>query len=121
VASCPSRFSRPASKGDPWSTSRSPAPTAQGLYDPAYEHDACGVGFVARLDGVASHDIVEKGLEVLRNLDHRRRDLHDDRIHHQPAIGSRQGLGKRSRRRTTSTCSRAKTGGTVWASPVFTA
>ena len=46
-------------------------PTAQGLYDPAYEHDACGVGFVARLDGVASHDIVEKGLEVLRNLDHR--------------------------------------------------
>lgn len=46
-------------------------PTAQGLYDPAFEHDACGVGFVARLDGVASHDIVEKGLEVLRNLDHR--------------------------------------------------
>jgi glutamate synthase (NADPH/NADH) large chain len=46
-------------------------PTAQGLYDPAYEHDACGVGFVARLDGIASHDIVEKGLEVLRNLDHR--------------------------------------------------
>src|SRR5487761_2303585 len=46
-------------------------PTAQGLYDPAYERDACVVGFVARLDGVASHDIVEKGLEVLRNLDHR--------------------------------------------------
>ncbi len=46
-------------------------PTAQGLYDPAYEHDACGVGFVATLDGIASHQIVEQGLEVLRNLDHR--------------------------------------------------
>jgi len=42
-----------------------------GLYDPAYEHDACGVAFVARLDGVPTHDIVSKGLEALRNLDHR--------------------------------------------------
>ena len=42
-----------------------------GLYDPAYEHDACGVAFVAQLDGVARHDIVAKGLEALRNLDHR--------------------------------------------------
>ncbi|GAB3704613.1 glutamate synthase large subunit [Mariniluteicoccus flavus] len=44
---------------------------AQGLYDPAYEHDACGVAFVATLTGEPSHDIVEKGLEALRNLDHR--------------------------------------------------
>ncbi|HPZ50556.1 MAG TPA: glutamate synthase subunit alpha, partial [Propionibacteriaceae bacterium] len=46
-------------------------PVAQGLYDPANEHDACGVGFVARLDGDATHAIVEQGLEILRNLDHR--------------------------------------------------
>ncbi len=43
----------------------------QGLYDPAFEHDACGVAFVARLTGVAGHDIVAQGLEALRNLDHR--------------------------------------------------
>ena len=43
----------------------------QGLYDPAFEHDACGVAFVARLSGQAGHDIVEQGLEALRNLDHR--------------------------------------------------
>ncbi|MCG6566584.1 glutamate synthase large subunit [Tessaracoccus sp. ZS01] len=42
-----------------------------GLYDPVNEHDACGVAFVAQLDGVARHDIVAKGLEALRNLDHR--------------------------------------------------
>ena len=42
-----------------------------GLYDPAFEHDACGVAFVAKLDGVARHQIVEQGLEALRNLDHR--------------------------------------------------
>ncbi|AQP47189.1 glutamate synthase large subunit [Tessaracoccus aquimaris] len=42
-----------------------------GLYDPSYEHDACGVAFVAHLDGEARHDIVAKGLEALRNLDHR--------------------------------------------------
>jgi glutamate synthase (NADPH/NADH) large chain len=46
-------------------------PPAQGLYDPANEHDACGVAFVATLTGVASNDIVLKGLTALRNLDHR--------------------------------------------------
>ena len=46
-------------------------PPAQGLYDPRNEHDACGVAFVATLTGVASHDIVAKGLTALRNLDHR--------------------------------------------------
>ncbi|MFI6576513.1 glutamate synthase large subunit [Nocardiopsis sp. NPDC050513] len=45
--------------------------TSQGLYDPAFEHDACGVGFVADLNGRRSHDIVQKALTVLRNLDHR--------------------------------------------------
>ena len=43
----------------------------QGLYDPAYEHDACGVGFVANIDGNASYDIVRRGLEVLQNMAHR--------------------------------------------------
>lgn len=43
----------------------------QGLYDPAHEHDACGVAFVARMDGQPTHAIVEQGLEALRNLDHR--------------------------------------------------
>jgi glutamate synthase (ferredoxin) len=42
-----------------------------GLYDPSYEHDACGVGFVARVDGRRTREIVEQGLEVLHNLDHR--------------------------------------------------
>ena len=42
-----------------------------GLYDPTTEHDACGVAFVAQLSGEASHEIVEQGLEALRNLDHR--------------------------------------------------
>ncbi len=46
-------------------------PPAQGLYDPAKEHDSCGVGFVAKLDNQASHEIVEMGLQILLNLDHR--------------------------------------------------
>ncbi|WP_433185349.1 glutamate synthase large subunit [Actinoallomurus sp. CA-150999] len=46
-------------------------PERQGLYDPAGEHDACGVGMVADLNGRKSHDIVVKALTVLRNLDHR--------------------------------------------------
>ncbi|MFN8625530.1 MAG: glutamate synthase large subunit [Candidatus Binatia bacterium] len=43
----------------------------QGLYDPIHEHDACGVGFVANIKGAQSHDIIDKGLEVLQNLAHR--------------------------------------------------
>ncbi|QCX27210.1 glutamate synthase large subunit [Nocardioides jishulii] len=46
-------------------------PPQQGLYDPAFEHDSCGVAFVATLTGVASHDIVAKGLEALVNMEHR--------------------------------------------------
>jgi glutamate synthase (NADPH/NADH) large chain len=46
-------------------------PESQGLYDPAYEHDACGVGFVAHIKGVKSHTIVEQGLTILKNLTHR--------------------------------------------------
>src|SRR5712671_2156586 len=43
----------------------------QGLYDPAYEHDACGIGFVAHIHGVRSRDVVSKSLELLKNLTHR--------------------------------------------------
>ncbi|HKH38532.1 MAG TPA: glutamate synthase central domain-containing protein, partial [Rubrobacter sp.] len=42
-----------------------------GLYDPLYEHDACGLGFVARVDGRRTRETVEEGLEVLHNLEHR--------------------------------------------------
>ena len=46
-------------------------PPAQGLYDPALEHDSCGFGFVVDIKGRPSHDIVVKSLEVLCNLEHR--------------------------------------------------
>lgn len=46
-------------------------PLAQGLYDPAFEHDACGVAMVATLNKVATHEIVTKALTALRNLEHR--------------------------------------------------
>ncbi|MDY0065489.1 MAG: glutamate synthase large subunit [Steroidobacteraceae bacterium] len=46
-------------------------PPKQGLYDPAYEHDACGVGFVVDIKGRKSHEILRQGLQVLTNLDHR--------------------------------------------------
>src|SRR5437588_3453441 len=45
-------------------------PAAQGLYDPAQEHDACGIGFVASIRGHKSHDIISKGIQVLLNLAH---------------------------------------------------
>ena len=47
----------------------SAVPAATGLYDPANEHDACGVAMVATLRGNAGHDIVEQALVALRNLD----------------------------------------------------
>ncbi|HYA27907.1 MAG TPA: glutamate synthase large subunit [Acidobacteriota bacterium] len=46
-------------------------PRKQGLYDPRFEHDACGVGFVVNIKGEKSHEIVEQALTVLQNLDHR--------------------------------------------------
>src|SRR6185295_12363512 len=46
-------------------------PPKQGLYDPWYEHEACGVGFVVNMKGEKTHRIVQQGLQILRNLDHR--------------------------------------------------
>ncbi len=42
-----------------------------GLYDPRWEHDACGIGFVARTDGARSHEVLKLGLGALCNLEHR--------------------------------------------------
>jgi len=42
-----------------------------GLYDPGYEHDACGVGYIVNIDGDPSHAIIEKGIAILENLSHR--------------------------------------------------
>ena len=47
------------------------APRAQGLYDPAREHDSCGMGFIAHVRNRPSHDIIQRGLQILANLDHR--------------------------------------------------
>ena len=52
-------------------TERLPGLRKQGLYDPRYEHDSCGVGVVASIKGEKSHDIIEKALQVLINLGHR--------------------------------------------------
>ena len=59
----------------------SSAPSAAGLYDPAHDKDACGLAMVATLRGTPGHDIVEKALEALRNLEHR------------GAVGSDAGTG----------------------------
>ncbi|MGD9016645.1 MAG: glutamate synthase large subunit [Desulfobacterales bacterium] len=53
----------------PSASARSPRP--QGLYDPRFEHDACGVGMVCRLNGDRSHQVVRDGLTLLENLAHR--------------------------------------------------
>ncbi|MEL0149651.1 MAG: glutamate synthase subunit alpha, partial [Pontimonas sp.] len=59
----------------------SSAPSASGLYDPAHDKDACGLAMVATLRGTPGHDIVEKALQALRNLEHR------------GAVGSDAGTG----------------------------
>jgi glutamate synthase (NADPH/NADH) large chain len=46
-------------------------PSAQGLYDPRHEHDACGLGFIAHIKGQKSREIVTQGLQILTNLTHR--------------------------------------------------
>src|SRR5579884_1942477 len=50
---------------------RTAPPGATGLYDPANEHDGCGIALVAKLWGEASHAVVEKALDALENLEHR--------------------------------------------------
>ena len=67
TADAPSADSRPAVRVGPFTE----APGAQGLYDPAFEHDSCGVGFVADMSGVPSRAVVDQALQGLVNLDHR--------------------------------------------------
>ncbi|ADI31118.1 glutamate synthase-related protein [Methylotenera versatilis] len=61
-------------------------PAKQGLYSPSNERDACGVGFVAHIKGKKSHEIVQKGLELLTNLTHRGATGYD------PKLGDGAGL-----------------------------
>ena len=61
-------------------------PQHQGLYDPANEHDACGVGFVAHIKNKKSHSIVEQGLQILKNLTHRGATGYD------PLLGDGAGM-----------------------------
>ena len=63
----PGAKDRPAVRVGPFAT----PPAAQGLYDPAFEHDSCGVGFVADMSGVPSRAVVDQALQCLVNLDHR--------------------------------------------------
>jgi len=55
-------------------------PARQGLYNPAHEHDACGVGFVAHIKGDKSHGIVRQGLQILKNLTHRGATGYDPKL-----------------------------------------
>ena len=61
-------------------------PKRQGLYDPAHEHDACGVGFVAHIKNRKSHAIVAQGLQILKNLEHRGATGYD------PLLGDGAGI-----------------------------
>ena len=76
-----------------------PRPTEPiGLYDPAFEHDACGVAFVARLDGVPTHETVARGLRALANLEHRGAagaDANDRRRRRDPRCRCRTGSSAR--------------------------
>src|SRR5487761_1556655 len=65
----PSRAAPP--RGSTHMTSRTLPSQAAGLYDPRYEHDACGVGMVARLDNLPTHEVVARALTALENLEHR--------------------------------------------------
>jgi glutamate synthase (ferredoxin) len=67
----PGRRARPERPGGPG------RPGKQGLYDPWYEHDACGVGFVVDIKGRKSHRILQQAIQVLRNLDHRGASGHE--------------------------------------------
>ena len=68
VGGVPVQLSAKASSATP---SRRGFPAAQGLYDPANEHDACGVSFVAQIDGTRSHRLVQQAIGSLCNLEHR--------------------------------------------------
>ncbi len=61
----------PAASPQPAGQDEQLALARDGLYDPKAEHDACGLGFVAQIKGIKSHSIIQQGLKILENLDHR--------------------------------------------------
>ena len=82
---------------------KSPAGTLHGLYDPSYEHDACGVAFVARIGAPGSHEVISRALYALEQLEHRGAEGAD------PDTGDGAGILSRSRtlscaRRPASSC-----------------
>ncbi len=62
------------------------APVKQGLYDPQFEHDSCGIGFVVNIKGKKSTSLVTDGLQILVNLDHR------GAVGHEPNTGDGAGI-----------------------------
>ena len=73
----------------------------QGLYDPSYEHDACGVGMLVNIHGEKSHDIIESALKVLENMRHRGAEGADNKTGdgeaakgHYPQLIEINGAGK---------------------------
>ena len=60
-----------AAKSNTFRINASGVPKPTGLYDPQNDHDSCGVGFIARIDGVSLHAVVEQGIRILVNLEHR--------------------------------------------------
>ncbi len=54
-------------------------PKQQGLYDSSHEHDSCGIGFVAHIKGKPSHEIIERGIEVLERMEHRGAESADNK------------------------------------------
>ena len=52
-------------------TSKTPWGSTEGLYDPSFEHDNCGIGAVVNIKGVKSHGTVENALKIVENLEHR--------------------------------------------------
>ncbi len=72
---------------------------AQGLYDPRFEHDACGIGFVAHVEGKRSHRVLDMALEALRNRRRRgdRMEPPQTLLVERPAIDQRRELALRLR------------------------
>lgn len=60
-----------ATERQPGTQHHNGVPAAQGLYNPTNEHDACGVGFIANMKSGATHKIIEDGIQILENLEHR--------------------------------------------------
>src|SRR5271167_2061288 len=68
---CPLARDTPLPGSTSMTTHTMQPPKAVGLYDPSFEHDACGVGMVARLDNRPTHEVIQKAITALENLEHR--------------------------------------------------